>query len=1162
MTRLLKPAWRYTLLGVISLLLLLTSTAALILGTEPGRRWLVSTAVGFAATANIQIDVDALDTPSLSSWQARRIAVSIAQQQRLLIEELDFSWSPWALLKGQVAILTLKAQQITVLLPEQAEETPETEASTTMAFSLPSIPVQVLIQELDLERVEIVNLALFPGQPNTVLKVTGSANLFTAHTPVVLDLNLVALPEQQSRLQIHSEVLSATEVRIDGQLEEATTGFLPTLLKLPNSAVNLSFVFNLESVDNELHVSLQKFDLPLLGHALQASGTFIITPRTSNIAVSELILVTDEQRHFIRGGITPADVWLQAKVRQFPLDIAKPWVPELNNGTLSGQLDVNWLFSEVGRWPTGTMNTDIVVSYNELPISAHIDGALDARILQLQSSSIKLAETTLEAKGVLDFAGPKSNITAEIQHFKTGLLHQLAVPLPTWLNGLEASTDKTRFTLSGALKTPEITATSHIVGRYQNRDFELHYEGTTTPKQARLELFDLHSEGSNLAAKGVIDWTASATNVALQFDNFQQDLLQWLPADLLAKYPKGLSFKLDGEAQVIGQLASPKVTTRLTLVGEYQQAGGALPYRLHSIGEIQTGTPNQMRLDLEQLNLALFGETVLLAEGHYRADSLDFTLDITRLPTQTLAALGWHDISGEAEANVRLQGNFAHPQLDGTVHYKNQVNLDGGGQQNLPVDLAIHFATTEGLLNVTTTYSADEQHLGTLDIQLPLAKYLKNTSTDFPLDLSVTGSMNLDIAKLFLDPELHRVEGQLTSDFKLRGSLAEPLLEGNIKLDKGLYFNGISGTQWEDITVNIAGHGETLEIVKAQSKSGDKGLVKLEGTLHWQKEARKRDDAVALTLTAKNAVFLQRRDLYGELQGKVNLHGSFKTLWLDGELDVSPLDASIDSAIKSSIPEIHVTEINEENPGKNTWMPTIHLNLTITAEQQAYLRGRGLDTELAGKITLSGTADAPQYTGLFETRRGKMDLFGKRFNLLRGEVRFSNDAVSLRIPATYSEKSGNSGENLDIQAEIYGTSDAPKLKLTSTPARPDDEILSRLIFGKSVQDISPFQAIRLAGAINTLSKGGGFDPVDSARHMLGVDSLNVENQDTENGSGLSVGIGKYINEKVYVELERSPNPAQPWQGNVQIELTPRLRLESGTGEDGGAGAELLWKKDY
>lgn len=261
--------------------------------------------------------------------------------------------------------------------------------------------------------------------------------------------------------------------------------------------------------------------------------------------------------------------------------------------------------------------------------------------------------------------------------------------------------------------------------------------------------------------------------------------------------------------------------------------------------------------------------------------------------------------------------------------------------------------------------------------------------------------------------------------------------------------------------------------------------------------------------------------------------------------------------MSTSIPEIKVTEVSAEKPASSSSsLPIIHLDITLIADRQAYLRGRGLDTELGGRIQIQGTATDPQYQGIFTTRRGRIELFGKRFVLQNGEVRFNNDGVILRIPAIYTTS------DIEIRAELYGTADSPQLKLSSIPSRPQDEILALLIFDKPIDQITAFEAIRLAAAVRTLSSGGGFDPVDSARQMLGVDALTIDNTDTESGSGLSVGVGKYLSEKVYLELKRTPNPTQPWQGSVQVELTPKLTLQSGTSENGGGGAELLWKRDY
>ena len=174
---------------------------------------------------------------------------------------------------------------------------------------------------------------------------------------------------------------------------------------------------------------------------------------------------------------------------------------------------------------------------------------------------------------------------------------------------------------------------------------------------------------------------------------------------------------------------------------------------------------------------------------------------------------------------------------------------------------------------------------------------------------------------------------------------------------------------------------------------------------------------------------------------------------------------------------------------------------------------------------------------------------------MKGDVEFSNDAAFVAVEATYTHSEQT------ITANLSGTPDQLEIQLSSQPSMPEDEILAYIIFGKSVQDISPVQALQLASAVDTLRGEGGFDPVDATRQLLGADTLYVES--AEGGSGLNVGVGKYLNEKVYLELQRTSNPSQPWKGQLEIELTPNLNLESSTGGKSGIeGAQLKWKHNY
>ena len=82
---------------------------------------------------------------------------------------------------------------------------------------------------------------------------------------------------------------------------------------------------------------------------------------------------------------------------------------------------------------------------------------------------------------------------------------------------------------------------------------------------------------------------------------------------------------------------------------------------------------------------------------------------------------------------------------------------------------------------------------------------------------------------------------------------------------------------------------------------------------------------------------------------------------------------------------------------------------------------------------------------------------------------------------------------LDVTARLSGPLTKPELELTSSPAVPRDEIISRVLFNKSAATLSAAEAAQLALAVRELTgKGGGTDILGFARRSLGVDVLRVD----------------------------------------------------------------------
>ena len=225
------------------------------------------------------------------------------------------------------------------------------------------------------------------------------------------------------------------------------------------------------------------------------------------------------------------------------------------------------------------------------------------------------------------------------------------------------------------------------------------------------------------------------------------------------------------------------------------------------------------------------------------------------------------------------------------------------------------------------------------------------------------------------------------------------------------------------------------------------------------------------------------------------------------------------------------------------------------------MRGHGLDAELGGKLHVGGTAAAPQTSGGIELRHGTFSLAGTTLTFTSGDISF-NGATKIDPALNLIATSGST----DILATLTvgGYASAPKITLSSVPDRPQDEILSALLFHQSSSTLSPFQLAQIAAALAQVSGigGGGPDPLSRLRKGLGLDRLSVGTTGSGSTASTSVEAGRYVAKGVYVGAKQGTSGAQT-QAEVQIDLLRGLKLNSDVGSGpGGNNVGLTYQFQY
>jgi translocation and assembly module TamB len=227
------------------------------------------------------------------------------------------------------------------------------------------------------------------------------------------------------------------------------------------------------------------------------------------------------------------------------------------------------------------------------------------------------------------------------------------------------------------------------------------------------------------------------------------------------------------------------------------------------------------------------------------------------------------------------------------------------------------------------------------------------------------------------------------------------------------------------------------------------------------------------------------------------------------------------------------------------------LDLLIDAPRRIFVRGRGIDAELGGRVRVGGTTSAVLPSGGFELIRGRLDLLGKRFDLTEGSVTMEGRfAPRLRFVAAASTDSG------PAQFELEGPADAPEIRFVAE-GLPEEEVVARLLFGRDLTRLSPFQVAQMASALASLAGAGGEGLVGSLRRSAGLDDLDILTDET-GATGLRVG--KYLSQNAYADVALNPDGSS--EVTLNLDLTETVTARGRLGDAGQTGLGLFFERDY
>jgi translocation and assembly module TamB len=406
--------------------------------------------------------------------------------------------------------------------------------------------------------------------------------------------------------------------------------------------------------------------------------------------------------------------------------------------------------------------------------------------------------------------------------------------------------------------------------------------------------------------------------------------------------------------------------------------------------------------------------------------------------------------------------------------------------------------------------------------------------------------------------EMFDLSGPVAIGADVTGSLSQPAIRGAVKAVGARIESATTGTVLTDVQASGRFGGSRLVIDRFVAQAGKDGRVSGTGQFEF---AAANGVGLDLSLNAANAVMIARDDIGATVTGPLTIHSDGAGGTISGDVVLNRSRYRLGRATAATaVPQLNIREINIPGGGEEDDVPRKPWTLAIQAKAPNGLivSGLGLNSEWSADLKIGGAPDNPAITGQATLIRGDYEFAGREFDLARGVIRFGGEVPA--NPALDIAANANV-QGLSATIRVTGTALKPEIGFSSTPALPNDELLSRLLFGTSIASLSAPEALQLAAAVAALQDGGnGLNPINAVRRAAGLDRLRVLPADVQIGRATSVAAGKYITRRFYAEIITDGQGYSATQ--VEFQVTRWLSLLSSISTLGRQNVNLRISKDY
>ena len=557
------------------------------------------------------------------------------------------------------------------------------------------------------------------------------------------------------------------------------------------------------------------------------------------------------------------------------------------------------------------------------------------------------------------------------------------------------------------------------------------------------------------------------------------------------------------------------------------------------------------------------GPTVLtVGGGRIRAsgrvaETIDMALKVENLPLSIINAVApGTGAGGTLNADVKVSGRADNPRAEWRVGVR-KVTAAAAKQLGVPaisVDASGQFADN------STTIDARVGGVSGLDIR---ARGRVPAAPTGALDVDVSGGLPFSMISRAVSDAGASLTGKANIALKVAGPAGSPRIAGSVTTSGATATHVDTGTVIRDIAAKIDLSGNRVVVSKLTGRFDKGGRINAGGTLDYAAPGMPAN----LTLAIRDGRYVDGNLVSAEFEAELKLTGRVADApAVVGKVTIGKAEINIPEKIPGGAAALGVKHQNapetvrrqdaiiapKKESGGGASKGTI--DLVVSAPSKIFVRGRGLDSELGGRLSMKGRLSSPSVTGGFQMRRGRLELLSRRIEFTRGIVKFGGDFDPLLDFAGTTRTS-----DATITIAVAGSASDPDFRFTSSPELPQDEVLARFLFDRGVDKLSAVQIAQLAASIATLTgRGGGPGVLDRAREGLGVDRLDAT---TDDKGKTQVQAGKYVTDNVYLGVKQGTGKSST-KVTIDLDVTDNVKARGEVGNDGETKAGIFFERDY